>query len=200
MSYLQQSFKRVLNILCIIVVMLLASCASNEIVIPAALNSFVGEIAGTSFEATDVSASQDSSLYSITGTINNEAAFQLFIRDNSLTEHDISTEVDEIIDTIRVLSELILSDTSLIDSVTVIIDSLTSNSTLNTIIPTNTCYLFYYVNGFLYFSTAGNVTFTAFDESLNRGSGSFDLEITNLAGGVKQIAGTFEDIEFIVQE
>lgn len=200
MSYLQQSFKRVLNILCIIAVMLLASCASNETITPAALNSVVGEIAGTSFEAEDISAIQDSSLYSISGTVNNEAVFQLLIKDNSLTEHTISTELDEIIDTIRALNELILNDTSLIDSVSIIIDSLTSNSTLNTFIPGNACYMFYYVNGFLYFSTNGNVTVTSFDESLNRGSGSFDLEITNLAGGMKQIVGTFEDIEFIEQE
>lgn len=213
MSYLQTSYSRILYLLCILIMLANSSCSTDETVIPAAANSFKGEIAGTSFESTILGALESNGFYSITGNINTDANFQLYTNGNNLLDHPIAVE-GPLVEALNIINELadsiIAQATSpnfdvdsalndLTDYFTEKIDSVLSDSTQE-ILQENQSYLLYLIDEVIYYSTSGSIIFTKIDEELNRLDGNFDIELRNFSNGYKRLVGTFEDIQFIRQE
>jgi len=179
------------------------SCNNTTTIDPVAKNSVTGSVEGTAFTADDLEAEKDSNnVFSIKGTINRDASFSLYIKDDGSSFHPVEQE-GAFRDFAEHLESLFNSSPPLADSV--LQDSLRSgleillSDTENLLAP-NHSFMFYTVGGLIYYSLDGSYTMTDLDEELNRINGSLNIRLSNFFGGRKDMEAVFDDVQFYQQQ
>ena len=178
----------------------MTSCDSSPTVIPNAENAVSGNVDGTSFAATNVSAILDTTgIYIISATINSDAQLSLYFKDGQVENHDVQTSgaFREFLDQ---LDSLIALDPPIEDSL--ILDSLATGLAEllagdDDPLGDDKCFLFYVIGDFIYYSETGNFQLTEFDEELNRLSGELNIGLINFSEGRKDLNALLNDIQVI---
>ncbi len=188
----------------------IVSCKSDNNVIPAAQNIFKGEVDGTSFQVdtSEIASIKNEDLFAVSGIINSDVEFSLYFRGATTSTHEV-TDTGIFINTveyIKTVAETLLDEVvqsggnvdsipvTLFDSISVQFEDVFTDSTQ--ILGTNEAFMFYFINSNIYYSSDGFVELTEIDSSLNRISGNFEIELSNLPGGTKNLVGIFEEIEY----
>ena len=177
----------------------LISCKDNIVVIPLAENSITGNVEGTTFTATDIEAAKDSNnLFTISGTINSDANFTLYFREDGSFNHPIEQD-GSFSDLAEYLENLFNTDPPLADSL--LLDSLLSGiedilSDTDNLLSPNYSFVFYTIGGVIYYSLYGDFVVDAIDQELNRIDGTLTVKLGNFFGGRKDFMAVMEDIQF----
>jgi hypothetical protein len=186
------------------------SCSKQEEVIPEALNKFSGEIEGTGFEvlSTEIFTLRNEELFSITGLIDTDVAFAIYLRGATTTTHMVSDTgvFVETIDYLRDVAQILLDEVTnnqgnldsipqaILDSLNLAFEDIFADSA--SILADNEAFMFYILNNNIYYSKSGFIELTAIDTVLNRLSGNISIELRNFPQGRKNLVGTLEELQY----